>query len=90
MSPQKAEQQPALGSCIEKGQTGTELCQQKCSQQSREVDIPLYSLPVRLHLESLGQIWVLKYNISDTEMVEGLEHTIYKEKLREPGLSAWL
>lgn len=57
-----AEQQPAAGSCIEKGQTGTELCKQKCSQQSMEVDIPLYWLPVRLHLESLGQSWVLKYN----------------------------
>lgn len=27
---------------------------------------------------------------SDTDMVLGLEHVIYKEKLTEPGLSAWL
>lgn len=27
---------------------------------------------------------------SDSDMVGGLEHVIYKEKLREPGLSAWL
>lgn len=41
-SHRNTEQQPAVGSCIEKGQTGTELCQRKCSQHSREVDIPLY------------------------------------------------
>lgn len=27
---------------------------------------------------------------SDTERVKGLEHTICKEKLKEPGLSVWL
>lgn len=42
-------------------------------------------------LESLGQMWVLKYNIRVplTWLRGWNEYMIYKEKMRQPGLSAW-
>ena len=64
--------------------------------RSREVILPLYSAPMRPHLEYCIQMWSPQYRRDmdlleciqrkATKRIHGMEHLSYEDKLRELGM----
>ena len=71
-------------------------CIKSVASRSREVILPLYSALVRPHLEHCIQMWSPQYRRDmdlleciqrrATEMIQGMKHLSYEDRLRELGL----